>query len=116
MVSPEVLESSIQKLGRTLADHTRDQAPGFLDHRRWTNLLLDWGTRDERFKVQLFRFVDVLPTLQTDDQFIRILKEYFADQSIIPAPFRWLLKKVSSNPLTSHASAFILRRDRKSVV
>ena len=110
MVSPEILESSIQTLGRSLADQSRHQVPGILDHRRWTNLLLDWGTRDERFKVQLFRFVDVLPTLHTDAQFVRILNEYFSDLSIIPTPLRWLLKKVSSNPFTSHASAFVLRR------
>ena len=110
MRSSDILEDSVQQLGRTLADQSQNQAPGIFNPRRWTNLLLDWGTRDERFKVQLFRFVDVLPTLQTDAQFIRILKEYFGDLSIIPSPFRWLLKKVSSNPLSSHASAFLLRR------
>ena len=89
MISPEVLEPSIQKVGRNLADQSLQRAPGIFDHRRWTNLLLDWGTRDERFKVQLFRFVDVLPTLQTDAQFIRILKEYFVDLSILPQPLRW---------------------------
>ena len=106
----KVLESSIQKLGRTLADQSQKQAPGIFDHRRWTNLLLDWGTRDEHFKVQLFRFVDVLPTLRTDAQFIRIIKEYFEDLSSIPPPLRWLLKRISSNPLTAHTSAFLLRR------
>ena len=110
MRSSDILEDSIQKLGRTLADQSHNQAPGIFNSRRWTNLLLDWGTRDERFKVQLFRFVDVLPTLHTDAQFIRILKEYFGDLSIIPSPFRWLLKKISSNPLSAHASAFLLRR------
>jgi len=110
MISPEVLETSIQKLGRKLVDQSLKQAPGIFDQRRWTNLLLDWGTRDERFKVQLFRFVDVLPTLRTDAQFIRILKEYFEDLSILPQPLRWLLKRISSNPLSAHASAFLLRR------
>ena len=110
MISPEVLETSIQKVGRNLADQSLKRAPGIFDHRRWTNLLLDWGTRDERFKVQLFRFVDVLPTLRTNAQFIRILKEYFEDLSILPQPLRWVLKRISSNPLSSHPSAFLLRR------
>ena len=110
MSSSDVLENTVQKLGRTLADQSHNQTPGIFNSRHWTNLLLDWGTRDERFKVQLFRFVDVLPTLHTDAQFIHILKEYFGDLSIIPLPFRWLLKKISSHPLSSHASAFILRR------
>ena len=58
----------------------------------------------------MFRFVDVLPTLRTNAQFIRILKEYFEDLTILPQPLRWLLKRISSNPLSTHASAFLLRR------
>ena len=110
MNSPEVLENSIQELGRKLAGQWQKHTPGIFDHRRWTNLLLDWGTRDEQFKVQLFRFVDVLPTLRSDAQFNRILKEYFEDLPSLPQPLRWLLKRISSHPLSAHASAYLLRR------
>ena len=79
MPSPAVLEPSIKQLGKTLSQHAQRHKPSILDHRWWTNLLLDWGTRDERFKVQLFRFIDVLPALKSDAQFSKILREYFSD-------------------------------------
>src|SRR5882724_13659092 len=35
--------------------------------------------RDERFKVQMFRFVDVLASLREGGEIVRHLEEYFAD-------------------------------------
>ena len=110
MDSSELLESSIQKIGQSLAKRSKNQTPGFFHYRRWTNLLLAWCTRDDQFRVQLFRFVDVLPTLKTDAQFMRMLKEYFGDLAIIPSPLRWLLRGCSSNPLSAHMGTLLLRR------
>ena len=35
--------------------------------------------KNEHFKVQMFRFVDVLPYLQSSSEVARHLKEYFAE-------------------------------------
>jgi RHH-type transcriptional regulator, proline utilization regulon repressor / proline dehydrogenase / delta 1-pyrroline-5-carboxylate dehydrogenase len=43
--------------------------------------------RDERLKVQLFRFVDVLPSLDTSTEVIEHLQEYLADTRNGFAPF-----------------------------
>ena len=110
MLSHDSLESDIQRLGQTLAEQAHHHAPGLLDHRWWTNLLLDWGTRDEQFKIQLFRFIDVLPALQNDQQFVRILKEYFQDLPSLPTPLRWLLTRFANNPLTAKVGTGLLRR------
>jgi RHH-type transcriptional regulator, proline utilization regulon repressor / proline dehydrogenase / delta 1-pyrroline-5-carboxylate dehydrogenase len=110
MVPPDSLETDIRRFGQTLAEHAHHHAPGILDHRWWANLLLDWGTRDEQFKVQLFRFIDVLPALRTNTQFVQILKEYFQDLPSLPAPLRWLLTRFSNNPLTAQVGTRILRR------
>src|SRR5947208_776003 len=40
--------------------------------------------RDERFKVQLFRFVDVLPSLRRSREIIEHLNEYFSDNGFGP--------------------------------
>ncbi len=104
------LESDIRRIGQTWAEQAHHLTPGFWDHRWWTNLLLDWGTRDEQFKVQLFRFIDVLPALQTDQQFVRILKEYFQDLPSLPTPLRWLLTHFSNNPFTARLGTHVLRR------
>lgn len=109
MIAHDSLESDIRRFGQTLAEHAHHHTPGFWDHRWWTSLLLDWGTRDEQFKVQLFRFIDVLPSLQTDAQFVRILKEYFQDLPSLPGPLQWLLHRFSNNSLTAQVGTRILR-------
>ena len=110
MTSPAVLEPSICRFGQSLTEQAHHHAPGFFDHRWWTTLLLDWGTRDEQFKVQLFRFIDVLPALHTDEQFIRLLKEYFQDLPSLPSPLRWLLTRFSTHALPAQIGTRILRR------
>src|SRR5260221_6797683 len=57
--------------------------PGWFDER-----LMEMSMGDEAMKVQLFRFVDVLPMLQTPSSITRHLREYFAEaDGHVP---RWL--------------------------
>src|SRR5216117_2979050 len=46
--------------------------------------LIALSMRDERFKVQLFRFVDVLPSLRHSREIIGHLNEYFSDDGFGP--------------------------------
>jgi len=46
--------------------------------------LMALSMRDERFKVQLFRFVDVLPSLRHSREIIEHLNEYFSDDGFGP--------------------------------
>ena len=48
-----------------------------LSSERWQSEMMDWAMADERLKVELFRFVDVFPTLRTADEIDRHLREYF---------------------------------------
>jgi RHH-type proline utilization regulon transcriptional repressor/proline dehydrogenase/delta 1-pyrroline-5-carboxylate dehydrogenase len=43
----------------------------------WDDRLMEWSMGDEAIKVQLFRFVDVLPLLRTPADIARHLREYF---------------------------------------
>ena len=110
MPSLSPLTASIREFGQTLFRDSRQQKPSAFNHHWWTNLLLDWGTRDEPFKVQLFRFIDVLPALKTDAQFARTLREYFGDLPSLPTPFRWLLTHFTATPLGQSISVKVLRR------
>ncbi len=109
MASYDLLDSSIRQVERTLAKQSRDHTPHIWDHRWWTRLLLDWGTRDDQFKVQLFRFIDVLPALKTDEQFVRLLHEYFHDVRSLPAALRWLLTRGLNNPMLARVGTRVLR-------
>jgi len=46
--------------------------------------LMALSMRDEQFKVQLFRFVDVLPSLRGSSEIIEHLDEYFSDNGFGP--------------------------------
>lgn len=45
----------------------------------WYGKIMDWSMKNSGFKTQMFRFVDVLPTLGSSSEVARHLKEYFAE-------------------------------------
>jgi RHH-type transcriptional regulator, proline utilization regulon repressor / proline dehydrogenase / delta 1-pyrroline-5-carboxylate dehydrogenase len=45
----------------------------------WYGSVMDWSMKNEHFKTQMFRFVDVLPSLNSGSEVARHLKEYFAE-------------------------------------
>lgn len=110
MHAEQLLEPSIRHIGCTLAEHCKTGTPAVLSQRWWNDLLMDWGMQDEDFKVQLFRFVDVLPTLKTDEQFTRLLAEYFSHTPILPQTLRWSLQKLPATWIGAHIGALVLRR------
>ena len=65
--------------------------------------------RDERFKVQMFRFVDVLPSLRNSDEIVKHLEEYFAGMRDGFAPAIQTGVRVAR--VVPWISGFILRRN-----
>ncbi len=54
------------QLGRELLTAMRGQGgPGALSKKFWSDKLINWTLQDERFKSELFRFIDVFPTLKS---------------------------------------------------
>lgn len=45
----------------------------------WYGNIMEWSMKNDQFKTQMFRFVDVLPYLNSGSEVARHLKEYFAD-------------------------------------
>jgi RHH-type proline utilization regulon transcriptional repressor/proline dehydrogenase/delta 1-pyrroline-5-carboxylate dehydrogenase len=43
---------------------------------------MEWSMKDPAFKTQLFRFVDVLPSLNSPAEIVRHLQEYLGDQAV----------------------------------
>jgi RHH-type proline utilization regulon transcriptional repressor/proline dehydrogenase/delta 1-pyrroline-5-carboxylate dehydrogenase len=70
-------ESRAAQVGREIfsrVGHSSNHADGS----RWEQWLMDLGMRDEHVKAQLFRFIDVLPTLSTPLQINEHLRGYLA--------------------------------------
>jgi RHH-type proline utilization regulon transcriptional repressor/proline dehydrogenase/delta 1-pyrroline-5-carboxylate dehydrogenase len=89
--------------------------------------LMDWAMREERFKTQLFRFVDVLPTLNSSAQIAKHLKEYLDDGRLNLSPAlrtalkagtgaAWLFGPGVKAQVTGMARQFMLGEDEKEVI
>lgn len=45
----------------------------------WYGSIMDWSMKNETFKTNMFRFVDVLPSLNSSSEVAQHLKEYFTE-------------------------------------
>ena len=89
LVLMEALESRIQEIGRELFGHVQKERPRAFNPRHITGQLMQWSTRNEAFKTQLFRLVDVLPVLQSSKDVASHIREYLGD-GIAQVP--WFLR------------------------
>ncbi len=99
-------EVQMRAIGKQLFSSMAEQRPSVFRADWWQGQALEWAMRDESFKVQLFRFVDVFPTLRTTDDIAEHLAQYFAHPSgELPAALRWGLKAASPGHATSGLAA-----------
>jgi RHH-type proline utilization regulon transcriptional repressor/proline dehydrogenase/delta 1-pyrroline-5-carboxylate dehydrogenase len=77
------IEVKIRGIGLELFSAIREVPPAF-DRKRWTGRIMNWSMKQEEFKIRLFRFIDVLPSLRSDDQVARLLQEYFSGEADVP--------------------------------
>ncbi|WP_447980576.1 proline dehydrogenase family protein [Candidatus Nitrospira bockiana] len=106
----QTLESDIMRIGRDLAERSAGLSPTLFERRWWSKTLLDWAMKDEAFKVRLFRFIDVLPSLRDDAQVARLVEEYFGDLRSLGAPLQWGMRAMSATKLGARLSAKSLRQ------
>src|SRR5690349_19183556 len=81
-LSPAALadvEARTQQIGRYVFNRLHIEQPSFLQRRWWDDRIMGWTMRDERLKVQMFRFIDALPTLRDDAETIEHLSEYLQE-------------------------------------
>ncbi len=84
------LNERIVDTGKRFFSSIGDEAPSVFNKGFWTGKVMEWAMRHEDFKVQLFRFVDVLPYINTPDSLSRHIEEYFGgDGGDIPPVLKW---------------------------
>lgn len=106
----DLLEDKIQQLGREIFKKVKSSKVSFFDSSFWSTKLMELGMRDEKLKVQLFRFVDVLPMLKSDDELSKHIQEYFSGFEGKYSDLLNLAKQVtSSNFLGKFASGIAVR-------
>ena len=120
------LEPGVQAWGQKIFSLIETaEPPSFFTKKGLTGSLMDWAMRDEHFKTQLFRFVDVLPTLTSSGEVSRHLKEYLDSEHLsaavraglkaaVVAP--WLMAPAVKAQVTALARQFMLGDDAREIV
>ena len=78
METPGDFEKEIRELARALYRKAAEHKPSLFEPQDWLGRMIDWSLEDDSLRVALFRFVDVLPSLDSAAEIGRHLKEYFA--------------------------------------
>ncbi|MGE4133456.1 MAG: L-glutamate gamma-semialdehyde dehydrogenase [Bdellovibrionales bacterium] len=73
------LEQSVRQTGERIFKSLEDDSGSIFNKDWWYGRIMDWSMKNEHFKVQMFRFVDVLPYLTSSSEVAKHLKEYFAE-------------------------------------
>ena len=102
-------------------------SPTLFSKKGFYGTLMDWAMRDEQFKTQLFRFVDVLPTLTSSAEITRHLNEYLGEDKVNLSPAlrlglkaaggaSWLLGSGIKAQVTGMARQFMLGDEPKEIL
>jgi RHH-type proline utilization regulon transcriptional repressor/proline dehydrogenase/delta 1-pyrroline-5-carboxylate dehydrogenase len=106
------IEQHTQAIGREIFARLTVETPSVFQFAWWDEKILDWCMRDDTLKVQMFRFIDVLPMLKTSEQIARHLQEYFLDhKEIFPLAVQWGLNFASHRSAAARAVAMAVRRN-----
>lgn len=99
----------ITELGERYWQKMQGESPSLFDRQYWQGQLLDWVMNDEAFKVDAFRFVDVLPALQTTPALESHVRDYLLNKKRdLPFAIRTALK-MAGGGITSPLAARAIR-------
>jgi len=115
MVRKKDIEKRIREIGRALHERSISAVPSVFDRSGWMGSVLDRAMLDEQFKVNLFRFTDVLPVLRTDELVVRVLKEYFSDEKEAHGLLKWGLKGLPAKGVLSSMAGSVIRRNGEAM-
>lgn len=99
-------ESRVRQTGFRLYRMIEGETPSIFKKEFWTGKVMEWSMKNEDFKVQLFRFVDVFPYLTRPESVAKHLGEYFcAAEHKFPAALQFGLSRVAPTSLAAKTIA-----------
>jgi RHH-type proline utilization regulon transcriptional repressor/proline dehydrogenase/delta 1-pyrroline-5-carboxylate dehydrogenase len=78
------LNDKIIARGKEFFASIAGEKPSLFNKGAWMGKVMDWAMQNEQFKVQMFRFVDVFPTLTNSKLLTDHLREYFGEEKEMP--------------------------------
>jgi RHH-type proline utilization regulon transcriptional repressor/proline dehydrogenase/delta 1-pyrroline-5-carboxylate dehydrogenase len=108
------LENKTKEIASTLFSFLADERPSFFDKGGWKGKVVEWSMQDESFRVQLLRFLDVLPALKSDALVMKVFGEYLAEAKSAPVFLRQAAE-VFARTMTPWIAAPVVRASVKSL-
>jgi RHH-type transcriptional regulator, proline utilization regulon repressor / proline dehydrogenase / delta 1-pyrroline-5-carboxylate dehydrogenase len=110
MVRDDALEARIQSFGREVFAKVRGKKQKTAGA-WWNSKLIEQSLKDEKLKIQLFRFTDVLPSLRDSKQVAQHLNEYFnSPGQQFPGFMSWGASLAGLSSLTASIGAMAIRK------
>ncbi|AJE04644.1 L-glutamate gamma-semialdehyde dehydrogenase [Geobacter pickeringii] len=79
------LNARIVARGKEFFSTISGEKPSLFNKGAWMGKVMDWSMKNEQFKIQMFRFVDVFPSLTTSKLLTEHIREYFGAEQDMPA-------------------------------
>ncbi|HEX5774009.1 MAG TPA: L-glutamate gamma-semialdehyde dehydrogenase [Geomobilimonas sp.] len=79
------LNSKVVARGKEFFSAISGEKPSLFNKGAWMGKVMDWSMQNEQFKIQMFRFVDVFPSLTTSKLLTEHIREYFGNEQEMPA-------------------------------
>ncbi len=102
-------EEKTQAIARELIKSTRDKSNIFAQMReqmRWDDKLLDWTMANPGLRVQMFRFIDTIPALQSKAEVALHLQQYMSAEAVeLPAALKGILNFSDPNSFPAQTAA-----------
>ncbi|MEO5667294.1 MAG: proline dehydrogenase family protein, partial [Bdellovibrionota bacterium] len=110
------LESRTRELGRKIFELSSESSMNLFDKGFWSGKMMDWSMQNHDFKVQMFRFVDVLPVLTDASHVTQHIKEYFLDDEVkIPLPMKAAMNVAATGGLIGKVAVGTMRKNVESM-
>ncbi|MBU1163560.1 MAG: proline dehydrogenase family protein [Proteobacteria bacterium] len=99
-------ESRVRETGLRLYELIEGETPSVFKKEYWLGKIMERCMKDDAFKVEMFRFIDVFPCLNRSESVAKHLREYFCrpDQDF-PAALQWGLRHVSPTSVGAQMAA-----------
>ena len=103
------LEPIVSRIGEQLARLSAGRTPTLFEGRWWSHQALNLAMHDNLFKAQLFRFIDVLPSVTDDEQVVTLAREYLGEGETALFGTHWGLKALSATSVGARLSGKAIR-------
>ena len=109
MTVSSALESSVRRIGGELARLSGGQSPTLFERRWWSQAAINLAMHNLDFKTQLFRFIDMLPSVSDDQRVVTLAQEYFGSMAGQAFGLGWGLKALAATGVGARLSGHAIR-------